>query len=167
MNTYRQLTAPELVNLFDKICGGYINKGRDSRMLAVLRDEKGLTPPQILLGIYTWQALGGTKDIPSFIRAPHRWLIEDPLEAEAELCLYLGLNETHPLLLSYLDFRDCEMLDARIEKLFQFAKASLEQFIARVLDKSPAAKHRGTWAASQRGIRSRSASHPESRTPVR
>lgn len=149
MNPYRQLNAPELVVLWAKIVQGYTNKGRDAHALRSLMDEKDVVPPQVVLGFCTWTALNGPRDVPSFVKGLRRWLVEDPLEAEAELCIALGLQNVRPYLLLYLDARDAGVPDARIEAAYARAKTELEAKLGPTLDGSPTPKHRRAWATVQ------------------
>ena len=135
MNPYRKLTAPELVDLFVKVCEGYVIKPRDARMLRLVMDEHGVAPPQIVLGFYVWRSLASSNDIPTFISLRERWFVKDKLEAEAELCRLLsGRTDTDYAL--YMDLRDTGASDARLEQIYREAKERLEEHCGLILDLS-------------------------------
>lgn len=139
MNPYRKLNAPELVDLFVHICDGFVIKPRDAHMLRVLMNERGIEPPQIVLGYYLFRDFTTKLDIPTFVATMERWLIRDKREAEAELYrLFAGKMPT-----GYLTYRDLHdgSSNARLEKEFVEAQNAMEADIATILERSPAPRH--------------------------
>jgi len=152
MNPIEKLTAPDLVHLFGLYFDGHINKGRDSHMLRLAMDMYDISPPQILLGMFVYTDLGGNRDIPSFLRSQNRWLVEDKLEAEAELCRRCTGTISGDLMV-YLDLRDGPMPDAHCNQVFELAKQNLEAEVAGFLSETFGPKyHRGGsgWLPKQR-----------------
>ena len=136
MNSYRELTAPELVTWFAKLTASYINKGRDAHMLSQYMKTHGCTPTQVLLGIFEFRNSEHTKDIPTFLRGD--WpLGEDLLMDEAELVLHLTGQPPPHFYIIYRDLIDLDMLDAGFERSFQDAKAQLQEWVDAALSKTP------------------------------
>lgn len=106
MTQYKKLGAPDLVDWFHTICGGYINKPRDARMIKTLMEERGLTPVQLVYGMTAYRNMSGTKDVPSFCRAWKRWAEPDGLLAEAELAALVSGQPLPRCALTYMDLTE-------------------------------------------------------------
>ena len=97
----KSLNAPEIVRKFKHITGGYVNIGRDSKLMKEFLDKA--TPAQILYGIYQFRD-AKTITIPIFLRHHEEWLIEDEIEAEIELAALVS-ETIHPSYMIWHDYR--------------------------------------------------------------
>lgn len=98
----RALNAPELVKKFRSIIGGYVNIGRDSKLMKEFLERA--TPAQILLGIYQYKD-SKTITVPMFLRYHEDWLILDETEADIELAVCVS-ETLPPAYLIWQDFRN-------------------------------------------------------------
>lgn len=102
MLDYRNLNAPDLVKQWKKIVNDHVQIGRDAHMIK----EKlaFIKPVQILLGMYRYKEQS-TCTVPQFLREYERWLEDDELEAEIELCCFITESKP-PEYLIYQDLKD-------------------------------------------------------------
>ncbi len=140
-NSYRELNSPELVTWFQRLTKGYIHKGRDPHMMSDYIKRTGVSPTQVLLGIFEFRNSESTKDIPTFLRGD--WpLGDDLLLDEAELVLHLTGQPAPMFYITYCDLVDLDMASAQFERAFQEAKQKLQEWVDDHLNR-PAPTNRG------------------------
>lgn len=83
----KDLKAPDLVKHWRKLVNDNVSMGRDAHMIK-LRLEY-LSSVQLLAGMYQYVGKK-TITIPQFLSQEEEWLVEDEMEAQIELAVYIS-----------------------------------------------------------------------------
>ena len=124
--TYRELNSVDLLTWFIELHpGAHISKGRDAHFLKRFLDETGILPTQILEGMSSGY---GCRSIPIFLNCVDQWLMEDSMEQEASLAVFLSGKDPPPCYYTYRDLKDSGIENAEMEQAWNRASKELEQY---------------------------------------
>lgn len=126
--SYRELNALELLDWFQALHpDAFISKGRDSHLLSRFLKDSGVAPTLVLEGmVYGY----GCRSIPIFLNSSDDWLMDDALQQEAELVVFLSKDQIPPACyMTYRDLKDTGVESAEMEATWQEAKQQLEQIV--------------------------------------